>query len=312
MPGARHWIRRVAPWVITALVLAVLLHKYPVSGIARELRRGDAIATVLLGLVAGLGPLFLLAVCDHAILRVTAGPVRYLDVVAGRAGTSVLNVVANALSQGAYGTWLVRKTGIDARTAAGVILYGALLNLAANCIIATAAIWVSGAALPPHAGGLLLATAAGAVTLLAMALAGPTLLRGWVRNPRVLRPWSAVSARLCLLNLTGQCLFVAFQVGTTWLGAILFGIDLPPAVAAAYLPLIMFVGLLPINLAGLGAVQAAWLIFEPWAPGERILGFQFLWYMSRNIGMILRGAPFVRRVLRDIETGDAASSPISP
>jgi hypothetical protein len=69
----------------------------------------------------------------------------------------------------------------------------------------------------------------------------------------------------------------------------------------------MLVGALPINVAGFGAVQAAWLVFSPWATGEQLLAFQFLWQLWMLLMVVARGAPFVRGAVRDIAGEPAAA-----
>jgi hypothetical protein len=59
----------------------------------------------------------------------------------------------------------------------------------------------------------------------------------------------------------------------------------------------------------MGAVQGVWLLaFEPWAPGEKILAFQFLWQLMVGGSIVLRGLPFVRRVVAEIDEGARAQA----
>jgi hypothetical protein len=50
------------------------------------------------------------------------------------------------------------------------------------------------------------------------------------------------------------------------------------------------------------------LAFERWVPGERIIAFQFLWQLAFGTGVVVRGLPFVRRVVAEIDEGRAAQS----
>jgi hypothetical protein len=82
-----------------------------------------------------------------------------------------------------------------------------------------------------------------------------------------------------------------------------FGLQVPAAAAAMYMPMILLVASLPVNVAGLGAAQAAWLLFLPWASGAQLLAFQALWHVMSGVGILVRGLPFVRRVVREVEEG---------
>jgi hypothetical protein len=74
----------------------------------------------------------------------------------------------------------------------------------------------------------------------------------------------------------------------------------------SYLPVILVVASLPVNVAGFGAVQGAWLLLAPWAPGERILAFSVLWQAFSAAALVLRGLPFLSGVMRDIREGQKA------
>ena len=99
----------------------------------------------------------------------------------------------------------------------------------------------------------------------------------------------------------------AVWVFATWLAMGAFGLDIPLVAVCIYLPVIMFVGALPINVGGFGAVQAAWLLFAEYESAERILAFHFVWTLMVAAAVVLRGLPFVGQVLRDV----AAPEPVT-
>ena len=106
-----------------------------------------------------------------------------------------------------------------------------------------------------------------------------------------------------LLQQAVRVLQIAWMVSITWLAARAFGMPIPAQAMAAYLPIVLVVGSLPVNVAGFGAVQLAWLRFTPWAPGEQVLAFSFVWQLLCGAAMILRGLPFMRRVIAEIDAG---------
>jgi hypothetical protein len=139
-----------------------------------------------------------------------------------------------------------------------------------------------------------------------LALLGPSTLHRWNKNPQTLKAWAAVSELRYLVNLAGRILDMAAVALVTWMAARAFGLDLPLEVVAVYHPIIMLVGALPASMFGFGAVQAAWLLYSPWAAGEQILAFQFVWQLMLNAATIARGAPFLARVTREIQEGSNA------
>jgi hypothetical protein len=237
-------------------------------------------------------------------MRACLGRPRYRDVVRGKAGTSLLSVLSYGFGHGGYGVWLARKTGADLRSTLGIILYIMVSDLAAVCLVAAAAIWIANPDLPAE-GRTLLATLAplAGLGLLAIGLAGRPVLAWLVSDSRLLVAWARMPAPVYLLNVLCRAAIISTYVLSTWIGGLIFGLDLPLEAVASYMPVIMLIGSLPFSVAGFGAVQAAWLLFEPWAPGARILAFQFLFHAFAMVGLFMRGLPFLPGVLREIRAG---------
>lgn len=304
----RVWVRRLAPWIITGVVVGLLLHQYPVDRIVDEMRAGTFLPLLPLGLGMAVVVLLMVGIWDGLILRAVLGPMRYLEIIAGKASTSVLVVLNPTAAGGAYGVWIARKTGSDVRTTVGVVLYIMLCDLAALALFMSLAIWISGVQLPASRQALQYIAPGLSAVLIGFALLGPRLARRLIRDPRMLRSWTVVSGRRYLTSLLGRVFMVSLFVPVTWVAARAFGMPLPLYAVATYMPLILFVGALPINIGGFGAVQAVWLLFTPWAPGEQILAFQFLWRLCLVGGLIVRGVPFLRGVLREIADGPPADT----
>ncbi|MBE7481208.1 MAG: flippase-like domain-containing protein [Polyangiaceae bacterium] len=123
------------------------------------------------------------------------------------------------------------------------------------------------------------------------------------RTLRVLADLGQGRARARLAQLGIRLCQHATTTSATWLAARWFGLDIPLTVMLSYMPVILVVASLPINVAGFGAVQGAWLLLSPWAPAERILAFSVVWQAVSALALIARGLPFLRGVLADIRAG---------
>lgn len=300
--AGRRWLRRLAPWLITAGVLAFILREYSPSEIAQEMGRGSVAGMIPFALLGGIGGLALMTACDALVLRAALAGPPFRDLVRGKAGSAMLMAIGYGFGHGGYGIWLAKHTPADRRTTAGTVAYIMLSDLAAVAIIAAIALGFAGELLSQSTRRWLSLVAALVGGLLVAApLAGPRLLPTRVADPRWLRAFSQVPARRYALSLVGRGANFALLIGVTWGAARAFGLNIPLAAMFAYLPLVMLVGSLPINVAGFGAVQAAWLVFEPWASGPQILAFQVLWQLMINLMLVARGLPFIRSVSRDIE-----------
>ena len=106
--------------------------------------------------------------------------------------------------------------------------------------------------------------------------------------------WRAMSPARFAASLALRVATLGVNVGCTIMAARAFGLDIPAGAMAAGLPVIYVVGVLPLNVLGLGVVTAAWVaVFERFASGADILAFQFL-YQALSIAMtVARGLPFL-------------------
>jgi hypothetical protein len=288
--------------VITIAVIAILLTKYSLAQIVEEMARGNALA--MTPVAAGLAVVSLLnvALADHVVLHGILGRPGYLAVVRAKAASSLLDLLGYAVGHGSYAVWMARRGGTDALTAAGIMLYVMATDLASVCVVASIAVWSGSVDVPAT---IRIGAPAVAALLVFFKVVGPLQpLRD--RSPRVFHPWSGLPRAHAFGQLALRVLNIYFIVVAVWLAMTVFGLPVPLWAVAVYFPVVLLVGSLPINVAGFGAVSAAWLLFEPWASGEQILAFQLLWTVFIGAAIFLRGLPFVRRMVRDIDAGAAA------
>lgn len=306
----RRWVR-LLPWVVTALIVAAILYKYPIEKIVDEARSGDSLAMIPFALAMPLGLLFTLALWDFLVVHPCVSGFRYVDSIRGKAATSTLLALGYAFSHGGYGAWINRYTGSSAKTSAGIVLYIMGSDLFAVSAVASTAAWLGEADLPENLRvGVGVVAPIIAIVLVVLSLSGRFLrtLRGDV-DREFLKPWANVGALGYLANIGGRCFNITVICLGTWGSMQAFGLDVPLRAVLVYLPIILLVGALPVNVAGFGAVQAAWLMFEPWVPGERILAWVFIWHMMITVVVLLRGLPFLKRVMREISEGPGELTP---
>lgn len=303
--AVRTWARRVGPWLVAAGVLTLLLRRYSPADIARELGRGEVLPLLPVAAALVAVSVLLIAAADHLVLGRVVGRLPYWDVVRAKCASSLVDIVNYHAGHAGYAVWIARRSGADAPTTGGVFLYVMASDLTAICLVACLSIALAGDVVPP---ALRVAAPAVAATLVALKLIGPFRLLGDA-SPRVFAPWSALSRRRAMAQLavrTGQALL---GVLGTWIAIRAFGLSIPLWAVAAYLPLALFVGALPVNVGGFGAVQTVWLLFTEWVPGEQILAFNFVWQVTIGGAIMLRGVPFVRGFVREIDEGRANAAP---
>ena len=306
--SAKKRLIRVLPWVVTAAVVGAILYKYPLSRIYDEAARGDTLAMLPYGVLGPIVLLLMISTWDYMVFSAALGTLKWRDVLRGKAASSMLMTIGYAAGHGGYGAWVSRCTGADLRTSFGTVLYIMTSELISVCTVAGVAVWMGGADIPDSARTIVGFVAPSvALGLVIIALLSPWLHRRMGTRARFLRAWASVPPLTFLLQQLGRCANISFGVCVTWAAANAFGVPLPFAAVATYLPVILLVGALPVNVAGLGAVQAAWLLFEPWAPGAQILAWQFIWHLIISIMLVLRALPFLRKAVRELRGGASLS-----
>lgn len=288
------------PYVIAAAVIAFISQQYSLRSIWAEMAKGQALPLFPLALATYYASLAWVAAADRTVLRGLLPEEltpTYFAIAKGKAAAVVLHIVHYALGQGIYATWVARRTRLNVGQAGGLIFYIILGELGSVCLYAALVIGIGRPAVPgsvlPVVLGVALAVIAAVVLLPATRSERFGFLQIWVKVGRK-RGLGQLAIRVCQHATT---------TSATWLAARWFGLDIPLGVMLSYMPVILVVASLPINVAGFGAVQGAWLLLSPWAPPERILAFSVVWQAVSALALLVRGLPFLRGVLADIREG---------
>ena len=301
---SRSWKRRLLvalPYLVTAAVVGAILARYPIDQIVAEMGRGSWVGMIPIALAGTVASLFIVARADAEVVRGCGGQVGNFDMVRAKGGSSLVDIVNYFAGHGAYAVWVARFAGLRAAPAAGSLIYIAASDLAALSVLASISMFFTGVAVPETIR--ILAPSLAFVLLLFVAI-GPYDLFGRGRVP-LFEPWIRVPRHRGYLQIGLRIFHFVLWVGATWWAARSFGLDIPFASMAIFLPVILLVHALPISVAGFGAAQGAWLLFLDHASGPRILAFQFLWNLFTVGAVVARGLPFVRRVAEEVHRRQA-------
>lgn len=296
------------PYLLTAVVLAAILRKYPLGEITGAMGRGRPWPLFPIALAFALTHMAVVSAWDTMVLNAVLGGPKYWDVFRVKSGCAVLQSLGYLFNQGAYGTWIARATGTGVRVAVGLIMFTAGSDLAAGAFATTISMMASRIAV----GDLLRFGAPMLCASVALLLLGqprePFTRSTLTEKPGVLRVFRAVPRGRGAMQMVGRILNVSLIIFSVYIAANAFGMKLPLRAALAYVPVIMLVGSLPVNVMGFGAVQGVWLLFTEWVPGPQILAFQILWNLAVLVANTLRGALFVPRLLREVADGPRTSA----
>lgn len=301
-------MRRVAPWMITGFVVAAILVKYPIGRIVDEMHKGNIWGMVPVALGATLLMWFTATSGDYVFLRPMAPTLRYRFLLRSKAGMSMVNALGLALNYGGFALWIHRVLGCGWRVSGGAVLIITLADLTAVSTIGMMAVWLGGDGLPHHVRDQLIYVAPLVAAVAACLLLMPGSPDGSQKRP-VFEPWRRIPRLNRVLSVLARAATIVVIILATWLAARAFGLPVPLKAWASFLPVLLVIGALPVNIGGLGPVQAAWLLlFGPWASGPQILAFEFLWHLCMISGLAVRGAPFIRSVIADIAKGQPVAA----
>lgn len=298
--------RTFGPWLVAALIVLVILRRVRPAEIATAVRAGHVGRVVPVALAFAVAQLITMSTADWLIVRSILPSIRWRDIAPVKAGVTTVQSVAWVATQGAYAAWIARATGIGIRNAAGVFLAFGLCDWTAGTLVISSALWIA----RPTAPRFLYVGAPVCFVILVIMIA---TLRRRPLDPHgeagVLRVLQAIPRRAYYASVLARAGSASVVFTTTWAAARAFGMPIPFGVVAAYVPLLLAIGSLPISVGGFGAVQGAWLVFTPWAPAAQILAFQFSWNLLQMAGQIARGLPFVKRVVVGVTGGGSKASP---
>jgi hypothetical protein len=304
--------KQLWPWLVGVAIVIALALRVPFDAFGRAIHTGPHLA------LAATDAAVIIAVLatDTFATWVSLIAVRLRwsmrDVLAVRGATYVLALLNYLVGQGGIAYYLARA-GVPTLRATGVSLYmmgttfvGLLLITTVTWMLGSienAAMWWT----------LVVSCAAFGVYLVIIAIAP-----AFIARRDLFAPLFEAGLRGHALTIAARMPHVAIIVLGHWLAMIVWGLDVPFFYAAATLPVVALVTVLPISPAGLGTTQAALIyFFAPFADGSTaearegaVLAFAIVHYVYATLAQLLAGLacmPLARRVqpARSIEAGAA-------
>jgi hypothetical protein len=293
-------VKRVVPWIVTAVIFAVIFRRVPVAKVLEALR-GVHVATYL-AIMAPYSVVYLLVdtFCLTRVINWFNTRIAYRDVLPIRATTYLLTLINSPLGQGGVALYVNRRYGIPFLEVASSVLFMMFVELYQLVFFSSV-----GAALAPHRiepslfwvyGGLY----AYFVVHLAIFRNGVPVIRK-PKAAAMLRSFGmAKPSHYFLLLLYKAPNFVMATI-VYYFALQAFGIHLPYQQLVMFLPVIFLSAALPIGVAHLGAPQYFWLhFFGDQAPEASLLAFSLAAHVTFMVMNAALGVPFLPRATRDL------------
>lgn len=261
-PARQSLVRRLTPWVIGLAILGWMIHLIPRAELARAIEGvsvGRVIAAIVVGNSVGL---LLDAYSIGAVLRPALPTVKipFWDVVRIRGTTYLLGIVNYGAGQGGIAYYLVRRYGVPTAEAVGAVMLVAGVSLAVVALAAAAGVGLGGTPAHPALRLCVLGMASIFPAYLAVLALRPTA----ARKLAILRPVIDVGLRGNLLGVLARVPQLLLMLAMHALVMREFGVEPTVTAVLTLLPLVFFVGVVPVSPFGLGTAQAtAVVLFAP-------------------------------------------------
>ena len=256
-PSARARLVRLGAWLVTGALMFFLL---------RRLDRHQLVAAFAEahGWTLPIGFLALLAIylCDSFAMWKTfnwfAAPLSFKETLLVRGATYLLAVVNYNLGQGAIIYFLNRTRGLPLLRGAATVLLIMGINVLVLLFLTTAGLLLGGAAQSFAALKIVLYVAYPALAVyVVLVILKPRFLASRPLFDILLNASLKDYLRALVVRLPHTAALIFLTVTFFW-G---FDIHVPLGQAVALLPLVFFIGVLPISVQGLGTSQVALIYF---------------------------------------------------
>jgi hypothetical protein len=258
----RKHLGRIAAWLVTAGLLYLVFRNIKFADVVTSIR-GAAPWTV----PACLASVFAIYLGDSFAIWKTFGwflaKFSFAEVLVVRGATYLLAAVNYNVGQGAIVYFVHRARGVPVVRGIATVLFIMGINIVALLLLASVGVRVAPAVPSALPLGLGLAWAGLALYALVVALK-PVFLQKREVLQVLLAAGFGGHARALLARVPHIAALVAYQ----WMMLRAFGVEVPLGQAAAVLPMVFFIAVLPISVQGLGVLQWTMVFFfARYAPG---------------------------------------------
>ncbi|MCC6763257.1 MAG: flippase-like domain-containing protein [Deltaproteobacteria bacterium] len=292
-------MKRLVPWIVTAVIFALIFRRVPIARVVDALRSVDVLAYLAIMLPYSIVYLLIDTFCLTRVINWFNTTIAYRDVLPIRATTYLLTLLNSPLGQGSIALYLNRRDGIPLLEVASSVLFMMFVELYQLVFFSS----LGAAIAPRRIDGLCWVYVALYVYFGAhvafFRLAGDRLTQdkaaGMLRSFR-------------LAHLRHYLLLVLFKAPNFLMATIVyyyalqcFGLHLSYLELLVFLPVIFLSAALPIGVAHLGAPQYFWLhFFGDQAPEASLLAFSLTAHVTFMVMNATLGVPFLPRATREL------------
>lgn len=295
-----HGWKRVLPWLVTAVIFALIFRRVPVAKVVEALKGVHLLPYLAIMLPYSLVYLLIDTFCLTRVINWFNTPIAYRDVLPIRATTYLLTLLNSPLGQGGVALYLNRREGIPFLEVASSVLFMMFVELYQLVFYSSLGALLAPARIESSLGWVYLALYAYfAVHVVVFRFGGDWLAKhkaaGMLRSFRM-----AHLGHYLLLILFKSPNFLMATV-VYYFALQCFDLHLPYLQLLMFLPIIFLSAALPIGVAHLGAPQYFWLhFFGDQAPEASLLAFSLTAHVTFMLMNAALGLPFLPRATREL------------
>jgi len=249
------WVKRVAPWLVAAALLAYVFHTVPFARVGAELKRVGFWGVFVFSVIYFIYAYSADVLATWATFRWFCAPLKLRDVIVIRGATYLLAMINYNLGQGGIVYLVGRRRGVGVARATGTVLLTMGVMLVALLLLGGIGSYLGDAREPRLRLVRIICT--GGLAAFALYLVVIAIRPGFLARRALLQPLFDAGIvgtfKAFLVRFPHVVGHVIFQ----WILIRMFRVDLPFAEAATLLPVVFVIAWIPITVQGLGTQQVA-------------------------------------------------------
>lgn len=316
----RTFFKKVFPWIVALAIFGYLFHQYPPQNIYNALKFMN-IPFFCAAALAYFSLMFLTDTCSISrVLKLFGHAEKVRELIPARGTTYLVMLINYAAAQAAFAFYQYRKHGIPISKMLGI--FGVIVVVDLFLLAALAFVTTFFTSWPLEIAGMNIATFVRIFTaalftgfLLLVAAAKWSAEQPLVKRLRknklvdlVVTTGAGTYAGVALARLPVH----AFIMGGMYLAVRTFYAEIPLLKILSNIPLVFFIGSLPITPGGLGTSNAVFVeLFKPFvtspaiadgsiSAGDLLFSFSLIWLFANYVMKALTGIICLRFVSRDL------------
>jgi hypothetical protein len=255
------FLKKALPWIGTAIILGYMGMTTDIDRFIASLAYVDIWAFVAVTLVGAVIVFLSDSYCLSVLFRRFFRPVGLADILAVKGTSYFLNVVNYNAGAGGVALFMSKRFGFGFVECIGAMIFLNAMDLFGLSLLLSAGLFLGSELLPTayQQAMLWILIGMGGVfigTLLFWVWKVPFLPKA-IRKFRIFHGFRVARLSDYFILITIRTVFVAHYVVLHWCYVHLFSLDVPLTPLLIYIPMLTFITVLPISIAGLGTTQVA-------------------------------------------------------